>query len=281
MIVGHPVFWILAAAVLAPLLAEIPAGFRAPVVVLEIVLGILLGPHVLNFVTFDGFVATMFTFGMAMTLFMGGMDLDFAEIRGRPVVLAVEGWIASVLLAVFIIGALHVIPRVQAPIILGLAMCTTGLGVLVPGFRDSGQLGTSFGRFVLAAGTVGEVAPIVALPLLLSQHYSSWQEGGFLLAFLAIVVIAIAIGLRARPPTLLAILGRHMHTTSQLPVRISLFIAASLVLLAEKLGFEGILGAFAAGMILGQATRGEPGKKLRTTCRSSLLRTVLKLFWCH
>ncbi len=263
MIVGHPVFWILAASVLAPLLAEIPVGFRVPVVVLEILLGILLGPYILNMVAFDGFVATMFTFGMAMTLFMGGMDLDFADIKGRPLALAVGGWVASVLLAVAIIGVLHVIPRVQEPIVVALAMCTTGLGVLVPGFRDTGQLGTSFGRFVLAAGTVGEVGPIVALPLLLSQHYGSWQEGGFLLAFLAIVAIAIAIGVRARPPTLLAMLGRHMHRTTQLPVRISLLIAATLLLLAEKFGFESILGAFAAGMILGQATRGERGKTLR------------------
>src|ERR1022692_2943433 len=86
MLVGHPVFWILAAGVLAPLLAEIPMGFKVPVVVLEVVLGIVIGPHVLNLVQFDGFVATMFAIGMAMTLFMAGMELDFAEIKGPPAI---------------------------------------------------------------------------------------------------------------------------------------------------------------------------------------------------
>jgi len=45
---NHPALWVMAAAVAAPLLAEIPVGFRLPVVVLEVVLGILIGPHALG-----------------------------------------------------------------------------------------------------------------------------------------------------------------------------------------------------------------------------------------
>ena len=263
MLVGHPIFWILAAAVLAPLLAEIPIGFRLPAVVLEILLGISIGSHGLALVQFDGFVETMFTIGMAMTLFMGGMELDFGEIKGRPLALAVGGWTVSLLLGVIVVVLLHAIPHVRAPLMVTLAICTTGIGVLVPMFRDSGQLGTVFGRFVLAAGTLGEIGPIVAMSLLLSQHYSTWQEGGFLVVFLVVVGIAIALGIRARPPIVMAILSRHMHKSTQLPVRISLLILTALIWMAGKFGFESILGAFAAGMILGQATRGDAGKLLR------------------
>jgi len=263
MLVGHPIFWILAAAVLAPLLAEIPIGFRLPAVVLEILLGISIGSHGLALVQFDGFVETMFTIGMAMTLFMGGMELDFGEIKGRPLALAVGGWTVSLLLGVIVVVLLHAIPHVRAPLMVTLAICTTGIGVLVPMFRDSGQLGTVFGRFVLAAGTLGEIGPIVAMSLLLSQHYSTWQEGGFLVVFLVVVGIAIALGIRARPPIVMAILSRHMHKSTQLPVRISLLILAALIWMAGKFGFESILGAFAAGMVLGHATRGDAGKLLR------------------
>jgi Kef-type K+ transport system membrane component KefB len=166
-------------------------------------------------------------------------------------------------LGITVVGLLHTIPQVHAPLMVTLALCTTGLGVLVPIFRDSGQLETAFGRLFLAAGTIGEVGPIVAMSLLLSQHYTSWQEGGFLLAFLVIIAIAIAVGIGARPPKILAMLSRHMHKSTQLPVRISLLMLAVLLLLAEQFGFESILGAFAAGMVLGQATRGEGGKELR------------------
>lgn len=67
----------------------------------------------------------------------------------------------------------------------------------------------------------------------------------------------------ARPPRLLAFLSRQMHASTQLPVRISLLMLAALAVLAEQFGFESIFGAFAAGMIVGQATRGEDGKPLR------------------
>jgi Kef-type K+ transport system membrane component KefB len=260
---GHPVFWLLLAAVAAPLLAEIPLGFRVPVVVLEVVLGIVIGPHVLGLVRFEGFVAVMFTFGMATTLFMAGMELDFGQIRGRPLSLAALGWITSVLLGFVAVGMLHVIPQVHAPLMVTLALCTTGLGILIPIFRDGGQLDTPFGRLFVAAGTLGEVGPIVAMSLLLSQQYSTWQEIGFLLVFLAIVGVAAAVGIGARPPRVLELLSRTMHSSSQLPVRISLLLLVALFVLAEDFGFESIFGAFAAGMIVGLATRGADGDSMR------------------
>jgi len=135
--------------------------------------------------------------------------------------------------------------------------------VLIPIFRDSGQLDSAFGRMVMAVGTLGELGPIVAMSLLLSQRYSTWQEIGYLLVFFAIVGTACAVGMGARPPRLLAFLSRHMHTSTQLPVRLSFLLMAGLLVLAERFGFEGIFGAFAAGMIIGLATRGATGKPLR------------------
>jgi len=127
MAIGHPVFWILLCAVLAPLLAEIPLRFKVPVVVIEVVLGILIGPHVFDLVQFEGFVPVMFTLGMALTLFMAGMELDFGQIRGQPLALASLGWILSVVLGFISVAILHVIPQEHAPMMVTLALCTTGL----------------------------------------------------------------------------------------------------------------------------------------------------------
>ena len=261
--IHHPVFWFMFAAVAAPLLGEIRLGVKVPVVVLEVLLGIVIGPHLLGLVQFEGFVVTMFNYGMAMTLFMAGMELDFNVIKGRPLSLALGGWTVSLLLGIVVVGLLHVIPGVHAPMMVTLALCTTGLGILIPVFRDGGQLGTPFGRLFMAAGTVGEVGPIVAMSLLLSQRYSTWQEIGFLLVFLLVVGAAATAGMRARPPRLLALLGRTMHSSTQLPVRMAILLLAGMFALAEDFGFEGIFGAFAAGMIVGQATRGAEAKSLR------------------
>ncbi len=263
MLTGHPVFWVLLAAVAAPLLSEMPIGFRIPVVVLEVVLGIVIGPHGLGLVQFNGFLAVMFTYGMAASLFMAGMELDWERIRGRPFLLAARGWLLSLLLGFAAVGILHEIPSVHAPAMVALALATTSLGVLLPILRDGGQLDTRFGSLFLAVGSIGEVAPIVAMSLLLSQRYSTWQEVGFLIVFLVIVVMAASVGLGARPPRVLAFLGRSMHASSQFPIRLSLLMLAGLFVLAEEFGFESIFGAFAAGMVVGLATRSEEARPFR------------------
>jgi Kef-type K+ transport system membrane component KefB len=270
-ITDHPIFVVIAAAVAAPLLAEIPIGVRVPVLVLEVVLGILIGPHVLGLVQPDeiattqliGFLSTMQIVGTAAVLFMAGMEIDFAEIRGRPLSLALRGWVASVGLAFLAVALLHVIPGVLAPMMVVIALATTGLGALLPILRDGGRLSSPFGRQLLAAGTIGEVGPIIAVSLALSERYSSLQEFGFLVALLALVGLAAAVGIRARPPKVLALLSRLMETSTQLPVRLALLVLAGFVVVSLEFGFEGILGAFAAGMVVGVATREEEAKPFR------------------
>ena len=134
----------------------------------------------------------------------------------------------------------------------------------MPVLRDSGQLDTRFGRHLLAAGTVGEVGPILATSLALSDRYSGPQEFGLLLVLFAAVGLAAAIGVLARPPKLLTMLGRMLQGSTQLPVRFALLVMGAFVILSVKFGFEGILGAFAAGMIVGLASRGEDGRLFRT-----------------
>ena len=277
--VGHPVLWLLVAAVVGPLLGEIPLGFRIPVVVLEVILGILIGPQALGLVRFDGFVATMFTFGMAASLFSAGMELDFARIRGRPLSLAVGGWTISLVLGLAVTGLLHATPLVHAPLMVALALATTALGTLLPVFRDGGQLDTPFGQLFVAAGTVGEVGPIIAMALVLSQRYSSWLEFSFLLVFVAVVLSAAAVGMRARPPRVVALLSRTMHASSQLPVRLALLMLGAFFVLSEEFGFESILGAFAAGMIVGLATRGAEGTSFREKIDAVLFGWFMPFFF--
>ncbi|MBL8418424.1 MAG: cation:proton antiporter [Dechloromonas sp.] len=263
MLSHHPIFVIFVVAVTAPLLAQTRLGSRVPVVVIEVLLGVLIGPHVLQLIENDAFLATMRSVGMVAVMFMAGMEIDFNRIKGKPLSLAASGWLSSVVLAVLVVGVLHVIPDVQAPMMVVIALTTTGLGTLLPILRDSGQLEAPFGRMLLAAGTLGEVGPIVAVSLALSSRYSTWQEFLFLLVFLGLVGLAAAVGVGARPPKVIALLSRTMHASTQLPVRLSLMILGGLVLIANEFGFEAVFGAFAAGMIVGLATRGPDGEAFR------------------
>jgi hypothetical protein len=134
---------------------------RVPVVVLEVVLGIITGPRVLGLLQPNPFLSVMYVIGMAATLFMAGMEIDFEQVRGRPVSLALRGGVASVGLALLVLALLRLTPGVHAPMMVAIALSTTGLGALLPILRDGGQLDTPFGRLLLAVGMIGEVGPFL------------------------------------------------------------------------------------------------------------------------
>jgi Kef-type K+ transport system membrane component KefB len=56
-------------AVLAPLISEIPIGLRLPMVVVEVGLGILVGPHVLGWAAPTGMLALLGYFGLIFSSF--------------------------------------------------------------------------------------------------------------------------------------------------------------------------------------------------------------------
>ncbi|MEO8674666.1 MAG: cation:proton antiporter [Casimicrobiaceae bacterium] len=270
---------VLAAALVATLVGQTRLGARAPVGVLQVVMGVLVGPHVLGWIAPDPFLSRMVTVGTSALLFMAGMEIDFGLIRGRPLTLALGGWIASAAVALAAVGLLHIIPDVHAPLMISIALTTTSLGVLLPALRDAGRLATLYGRLLLAAGSLGEVAPIVAAALVLSQRYTAWNEFGFLLLFLGLVGVAVAVGIGARPPRVLAALQRTLRASTQIPVLLVLVIAAAFVALADEWGLEGILGAFAAGIIVGLSTRDKEAELFRDKLDAVMFGFLTPFFW--
>ena len=253
--IGHPVFWLFVAAVAAPLLAKVRWGVRVPIVVLEVLLGIVIGPHLLDLVGFEGFVVPMFAVAMAVTLFMAGMELDFGAIAGRPLRLAFGGWCFSLLLGFSAVGLLHAVPAVSAPYMVAPSPCVPpGSARAAPGVP---RQRSNRSAVRAPAGRRGDRrrggADCGHVAAALARRYTTWQEFGFLLAFILMVGSAVGISRKARPPRLLAYLGEQMHTGTQLPVRLSLLLMAGLIVIAEQLGFETIFGAFAAGLSAGRS----------------------------
>lgn len=249
--------FVLVVAVLAPLLAEVPIGLRVPIVVLEILLGILVGPHGLNLIEPTGMVAGLADLGLTMLFFMAGLELDLKAIRGRPIHLAVAGWICTLGLAAACAAVLTAMGLIRAPLLVGVALTTTAIGTLLPILRDGGELGTPFGRYVLAAGAVGEFGPIVMVSILITSQHSMGVEVVLVTVFFGVVALLAWVGLRDHPPALLALVERTFEASSQLPVRSALLLLAALVVLARSFQLDFILGAFAAGMLvrmLGQSS---------------------------
>jgi Kef-type K+ transport system membrane component KefB len=245
-------------AVVAPLIAELPIGLRLPIVVLEIALGTAVGPHGLGLARADGVLGFLGILGMTFLFYLAGLEIDFERLRGRPLALAGAGWLLSLVLAVCAVSVLDAIGFVRAPIMMTIALTTTAIGTLLPILRDAGELETPFGSFVVAAGAVGELGPILAISVVLTHDSSRWTQTALMLGFVMIASVAILIALRVHPPAAVALFARTMHASSQLPVRICILVMVGLVTLAGTFGLDVILGAFAAGLIVGLANRVGP-----------------------
>ena len=220
-------------AVISPILAELTGRLAIPDVVFEIILGILIGPAVLGLAHPDSVIVALEDIGLSYLMFLAGLELDLQRIRGRSLELAATGWIISLALALVIASVLTLIGTVLDAIVIGLALTTTALGTLLPILRDAGLFEGRFGARIMAIGSVGEFAPILAIAVLL-DHRNPETTSVLLLLFTVVAVTAVLVAARPHPPKLIQFLHRHVHSSAQLPIRISMLLIISLVILAWR-----------------------------------------------
>ncbi|MGZ8239716.1 MAG: cation:proton antiporter [Methylobacter sp.] len=251
-------------AMLAPLLAELPGSVRFPVVVLEVVLGILIGPHVFHLANPDGLIAMLGQLGLTFLLFLVGLEIDFDKIRGKPLSLAVGSWSITFLLSIVCMFIFNVIGLIQTPPLLAaVALSTTALGVLAPILRDQGELNTDFGKYLVATAAVGEFGPLVIISLLLISTHGTFLHTLFVVTFIIIALGVANIALHMRTSPLIEKLAHTMQSSGQLPVRICILLQVLLATLAAKFGLNIVMGAFTAGMVVGLAIKGKEGELLQ------------------
>jgi Kef-type K+ transport system membrane component KefB len=240
-------------------LAALIAGLAArrlplPGVVIEIVLGIVVGPQVLGLAQTDDFLNFFSSLGLGMLFFFAGYEIDFERIAGRPLALAVAGWLISLALAYALGGLLAAAGIVLSLIFTGSAMATTAIGTLIPILSDAGEMHTRFGSLLLAAGAVGEFGPILLITLVFSTKGAA-SNAAILIAFVAIAVIAALLAVRGVGRGY-AFLERSLETSGQLAIRVAVVTVFALGALASELGLDLLLGGFVAGVIVRMALRG-------------------------
>ena len=242
------------AAIAAITVAAVPKRFAPPVVVVELVMGILIGPEVLGLAHNDDFVEFFSNLGLGMLFFFAGYEIDFQRIKGAPLRLGAFGWLLSVVLAYGLGGILAAAGVIVSFLYTGSAMATTAIGTLIPILRDNGELKTRFGTHLLAAGGAGEFGPILLVTLVLSTT-NPLHEAAILLAFVALAIVlaltSVRYAWRGWPA-----LERTFEASSQLAVRVTVVLVFGLVLLAGTLGLDILLGGFVAGMITRLALKG-------------------------
>ncbi|GAA4361418.1 cation:proton antiporter [Angustibacter luteus] len=243
---------LLSVAVAAPLLADrLRPVLLVPTVVLELVLGIVVGPDLLGWVQDSTAISGLSNLGLALLMFLAGYEIDFAKIRGLPVSLGLRSWGVSLAIGL-VIGLVTATVSghlsVQG-VALGLIVTTTAVGTLLPILRDRGELETSFGPFVLAAGAIGEFCPLIGLSLFLASDRPV-ETAGVLLLFVAAALVVVWLALRSRTPRVIRMVGETLTTSAQLGVRVGILLCILLVWVATAFDLDFLLGAFTAGIIL-------------------------------
>jgi Kef-type K+ transport system membrane component KefB len=246
---------VVAVAAIAALVAAL-AGPRlaVPVVVIEIVLGILVGPELLGLAEPDEFLDFHASLGLGMLFFFAGYEIDFERIRGSPLKLAALGWLLSLALAYSIGGLLALTGLVLSLLFTGSALATTAIGTLIPILSDAGELRTRFGTYLLAAGAMGEFGPILLITLVFSTKGA--VTNAVLLAIFIVLAVATAVVAVRGMGRGWGLFERTLETSGQLAVRIAVVVVFALAALAASLGLDLLLGGFVAGVIVRIALKG-------------------------
>jgi len=235
-----------------------------PVVVGEILAGILIGRSGLGLIRADAVLDFLAEIGLALLMFLSGLEIDFSPLlnaahrrrQARSVILAGLTFVFSLCLA--LLFASYFVKRGLGGDVwmIALILSTTSLGVVLPVLKERGISAGPFGQTVLMAALMADFITMFFITI-----YVAAKSRGLGLNILLVGVLFVAALLAYRVGALRArrsLLGRAMEgmsgATSHIKVQGSVALLMAFILLAKFLGAEMILGAFLAGAVLSLLT---------------------------
>lgn len=240
-------------AVLAPIIVRIIPGKVVPETVILIFAGALLGPYAVGLIVVDDVSSFLSELGLAFLFLLAGYEIDPKNLTGTQGKAGLAAWAVSFAIGLAImLGASHYADiETMDAIAVAIALTTTAIGTLMPILKERKLMGSPVGESVLAFGTWGEIAPIVAIALLLGAR-SAWKSTLVLLAFMLAAVLIGIFGARVKKQAgrIYTWLSEGADTLSQTTVRVVVLLLVTLLALAEVAKLDIVLGAFAAGFVL-------------------------------
>ncbi|MGX0242741.1 Kef-type K+ transport system membrane component KefB/Trk K+ transport system NAD-binding subunit [Staphylococcus capitis] len=234
-----------------------------PVVVAEILMGIIIGHSFLNLVERDSVLNILSTLGFIFLMFLSGLEIDFKafkkDSRSRQgknkqeknlpshlnLALTVFGFI--MLISIIWAYAFKWLGLVDDVLLMVIIISTISLGVVVPTLKEMNIMRTTIGQFILLVAVLADLVTMLLLTVYgaINGHGGStiWLTG-ILIVFT--IIFYIIGGLFKR----MSFLQKLMDGTTQIGIRAVFALIILLVALAEGVGAEYILGAFLAGVVV-------------------------------
>lgn len=251
----------------ARLLGFIFDKLKQPAVIGEIIAGLILG--ILSLHIFFGQQYTFFNmsvtfpnlafntpefellaeFGILFLLFVSGLETRISKIRkmGKPSTFVAIGGVIVPLILGIITGIIFNF-SIQESIVIGLILIATSVGVTVRSLLDLHVLDTNVGNTILGAAVIDDILGIILLAFIFGIESPLWIGFKIILFF----IIFLYIGMKMIDKIL--DLGEKIHLPKAfLSISLSIFLIYSFF--ADKAGISAIIGAFVAGLLIGQTIR--------------------------
>ena len=254
-----PLLLVLLLAFVVPLLLS--RARWMPLVVGEILVGMLIGPSGLNLIGSDMTLEFLAEIGLALLMFLSGLEIDFSLLT-RKAAVGVRSYhlkaiaASSFLLTLILSGATGIflvrLGVVRDPVMVALILSTTSLGVVVPVLKDRGLSQSPLGQAVILSALAADFFTMFLITVYVALVAHGLSLNILLVGILFVAaVLAYRLGIRRkRRLHLERILSGLSRTTSQVKIQGALALMLGFVVLAKFLGTEMILGAFLAGALL-------------------------------
>jgi Kef-type K+ transport system membrane component KefB/Trk K+ transport system NAD-binding subunit len=263
-----PLLVVVGLAFLVPLMLSRLKRLRLPIVVGEILAGILVGRSGFRLVEHeDPLLHLLAELGFVFLMFLSGMEVDFSTLwlsrrkadpksssheRWGPLSLGALNFLGTVVLSALAGWGLWKLELVHNAWMMALILSTTSLGVVVPVLKEHGLSSGRYGQTLLIAALIADFVTMLLITVLVAV-----LSGGAAMRILLIGVLFGAFFLLYRLGSFLnrvTVVRRTLeelsHATAQIKVRAAFALVLVFVALSEVIGAEVILGAFIAGAII-------------------------------
>lgn len=234
-----------------------------PVVVAEILMGIVIGNSFLNIVERDSILNILSTLGFIFLMFLSGLEIDFKAFkkdkRARQgqnddessipghLNLALTVFAFIMIISILLAYVFKWLGLVDDVLLMVIIISTISLGVVVPTLKEMNIMRTTIGQFILLVAVLADLVTMI----LLTVYGGINGQGGSTIWLIGILVVFTAIsyilGVQFKR---MSFLQKLMDGTTQIGIRAVFALIILLVALAEGVGAENILGAFLAGVVV-------------------------------
>lgn len=225
-----------------------------PIIVAEILAGILIGKTGFNIVEYDTTLQLLSTLGLIYLLFLSGLEIDFNMLTSKQKTnsvnpLKIAMIVFAFILIISVVFGLLMVPLhlTSQPYLMALIIATISLSIVLPVLKENNLTSSKLGQTVLLIAVISDFATMILLAIFVSLQTNSGPHP-LLISTLFIVFFVMYYVLK--PMTNLEWFQKLSKGTIQIGTRGAFALILFFVALSETVGAENILGAFLAGAIL-------------------------------